>query len=1019
MAHNAISGTVPLYSPAAVGPAHPPGAGAPASAAPAREPRRVPLHLVAAFGLTVLLLVIVSALGAQTYRGVQDVLRTVAYDETRFIREALTEKVQRILEPAENQLALLAYSDLPAATTLSQRLGELPLILEALKRTTLIDASFVGYPNGEFILFRPLRTDKQRATFTAPDKAALLVQSLAVDAAGIMHGVHQFFDADGRLLDSIAKLDYRFDPRTRPWYKAVGDGDEAIMTPPYPFFTTQEIGATMARRSPDGKAVVGLDVTMGTIADALKDLRITPSAEIAVIDSGQQVIGYHDAGRMIAPAADGGLRLARINELGSPVLAEAASALSTGEERSELRVDGRGWQILRATIPGRAGHNFTVLTAIPNDELFAAARTIVGRQVVIGVVILLLAIAIGWWGAKLLTKSLHLLVKETKAIRSFDFSSDTKVPTILSEVDNLARALDTMKGTIRKFMEIDTAVSTERDLNTLLERVLRETTRLAGCDGGVLYLIDKEGERLEPEIARWHGHHVVDEHIALPPLPLEVSDLLPQTVEALKQGQIVVVDRRLTDAELEALGLRRTIEAMGAERVGLLAVPLMNRKQEPLGVLLSIKAIPAAEAAWSVSGRLRELIRAVSGSAGIAIENRQLLQGQKDLMNALIKLVAGAIDAKSAYTGGHCQRVPVLTRMLAEAACAQKDGPFEHFRLSEEEWEAVDIGSWLHDCGKVTTPEYVVDKATKLETIYDRIHEVRMRFEVLKRDVEIGYWQAVAKGGDPDALRARMESELRALDEDFAFVASCNEGGEFMDPARTDNLTRIAARTWRRTLDDRLGTSYEERARKDRTPAPRLPVEEPLLADREDHITPRAPHEIVDKANAWGIRVETPPHKFNRGELYNLSIGRGTLTAEERYIINDHMTQTIMMLESLPLPRHLRAVPEIAGGHHEKMNGTGYPKRLKRDQMSPVARMMAIADVFEALTAADRPYKKAKPLSEAIKIMGFMKKDNHLDPELLDLFLTAGVWKQYAERFLDAAQIDEPNIDAVLKTQPA
>ncbi len=582
---------------------------------------------------------------------------------------------------------------------------------------------------------------------------------------------------------------------------------------------------------------------------------------------------------------------------------------------------------MRASIPGRAGRDFTVLIAIPNDELFAAARAdrrpsgrdrrrhpaggdrhrLVGRAAADP------ALCTCW-------------SRRPRLIRSFDFSTDTKVPTILSEVDNLARALDTMKGTIRKFMEIDTAVSAERDLTNLLERILRETTRLATCDGGVLYLLDKEGRRLEPEIARWHGHHVVDEHIALPSLPLEISDLLPQTIDALKQGQIVVVDRQLTEAELEALGLSQTMEALGAERVGLVAVPLLNRKQAPLGVLLSIKAIRAGDAPWSVNHRLRELIRAVSGSAGIAIENHQLLQAQKDLMNALIKLIAGAIDAKSAYTGGHCQRVPVLTRMLAEAACAQKDGAFADFRLSDEEWEAVDIGSWLHDCGKVTTPEYVVDKATKLETIYDRIHEVRMRFEVLKRDVEIGYWQAIAKGGDPDALRERMDAELRALDEDFAFVASCNEGGEFMDPARIERLKRIAARTWRRTLDDRLGTSYEERARKDRTAAPSLPVDEPLLADREDHITPRAPHEMIDKENAWGIRVETPPHKINRGELYNLSIGRGTLTNEERYIINDHMTQTIMMLESLPLPRHLRAVPEIAGGHHEKMNGTGYPE---------------------------------------------------------------------------------------------
>src|SRR5688572_25111740 len=392
MAHSAISGTVPLHPPATAAPAHPPSAGTTASAAPAREPWRVPMHLLAAFCLAILLVVMVVGFGAQTYRGVQDILRTVAYDETRFIREALSEKVQRILEPAESQLALLAYSDLSTAATLPQRLAELPLILEALKRTTLIDASFVGYPSGEFILFRPLRNDEKRAAFKAPDRAVLMVQSVTRDAAGVMHGLHQFFDADGRLLDSVAQPGYRFDPRTRPWYQAVGDGDAAIMTAPYPFFTTQQIGATMARRTAVRKAVVGLDLTLGTIADALKDLRITPSTELAVIDSGQQVIGYHDASRMIAPAPDGGLRLARIDELGSPVLAQAASALNGGEERGQLKIDGRGWEILRATIGGRAANHFTVLIAIPNDELFAAARQIVGRQVVIGVVILLVAI---------------------------------------------------------------------------------------------------------------------------------------------------------------------------------------------------------------------------------------------------------------------------------------------------------------------------------------------------------------------------------------------------------------------------------------------------------------------------------------------------------------------------------------------------------------------------------------------------------------------------------------------------
>ena len=264
-----------------------------------------------------------------------------------------------------------------------------------------------------------------------------------------------------------------------------------------------------------------------------------------------------------------------------------------------------------------------------------------------------------------------------------------------------------------------------------------------------------------------------------------------------------------------------------------------------------------------------------------------------------------------------------------------------------------------------------------------------------------------------------MEGEHRRLDEDFAFIAACNEGGEFMDSAHVARLREVASRRWRPTLSDRIGISTEEKGRKSRMPEPDLPVDEPLLADRDDHITRRAATDHRDTDGRWEFKVEVPAYKMNRGEIYNLSIGRGTLTDEERYIINDHIVQSIVMLSSLPLPKHLRSVPEIAGGHHEKMNGTGYPRRLTRSDMPPVARMMAIADVFEALTASDRPYKKAKTLSEAIRIMGFMKKDHHLDPELFDLFLASGIWKRYAEQFLNPAQVDDPDIDAALRLQPS
>ena len=285
-----------------------------------------------------------------------------------------------------------------------------------------------------------------------------------------------------------------------------------------------------------------------------------------------------------------------------------------------------------------------------------------------------------------------------------------------------------------------------------------------------------------------------------------------------------------------------------------------------------------------------------------------------------------------------------------------------------------------------------------------------MRFEVLKRDAEIDYWKQLSKGGNAQQLESELEAKLAQLDDDYAFVATCNEGGEFMAEEKIARLNEIAARTWRRTLSDRIGVSWEEGLRKQRSPEAELPTQEALIADKEEHIIYRDESEVIPEENPWDFKLDTPRHRYNRGELYNLSVARGTLANEERFKINDHMVQTIIMLNQLPFPKHLRNVPSIAGGHHETMIGTGYPKKLRREDMSLTARMMAIADIFEALTAADRPYKKAKTLSESIRIMNFMKKDQHIDPDLFELFLQSGVYLEYARKFLAEAQIDEVDI---------
>ena len=308
----------------------------------------------------------------------------------------------------------------------------------------------------------------------------------------------------------------------------------------------------------------------------------------------------------------------------------------------------------------------------------------------------------------------------------------------------------------------------------------------------------------------------------------------------------------------------------------------------------------------------------------------------------------------------------------------------------------------------------MVDKATKLETIYDRIHEIRMRFEVLKRDAEIHFWQQIAEGGDQTALSRELQNECRQLDLDFAFIAECNQGGEFMAEENRVRLERIAARTWMRTLDDTIGISWEEKQRKQSGKVEKLPVQEQLIADKPEHLFQRDEKNQMPEDNEWGFRLDVPPFKYNRGELYNLNIKRGTLTEEERFKINDHIVQTIIMLEKLPYPKHLRKVPIIAGAHHETMDGKGYPKRLEREQMPLTARMMAIADIFEALTASDRPYKKAKKLSEALRIMANMNKDKHIDPDLFKLFLHRGIYRQYGDKFLKPEQLDEIDINDYL-----
>ena len=578
-----------------------------------------------------------------------------------------------------------------------------------------------------------------------------------------------------------------------------------------------------------------------------------------------------------------------------------------------------------------------------------------------------------------------------------------------------------------RLIQIGIALSRERNHNRLMERILLEAKGLCNADGGTLYL-KTEDDKLCFQIMRTDSLGIAmggttGKEIPFPALNMYDSETQTPnhkniaTHSALTGKSINIPDAYETD-EFDFAGTKKFDEGTGYRSKSFLTVPLKNHERDVIGVLQLLNAQDSETGeVIQFSEDIRPLIEALSSQAAVALDNQQLIEAQRRLLDSFIELMAGAIDAKSPYTGGHCQRVPELTKIIADAACDAGDGPFKDFDLNEDERYELHIAAWLHDCGKVTTPEYVVDKATKLETIYNRLHEVRNRFEVVKRDAEIAYLKAMLDGtGDPDQLRQDLDERLAQLDDDYAFIAECNVGGEFMAPELQERVARIADIRWMRTLDDRIGLSHEEKVRVERVPPKPLPVEEGLLADKEEHVIHRTSGLKMSDDNPFGFRMEAPEHAFNLGEIYNLCIARGTLTAEERYKINDHIVQTIVMLEELPFPKHLKRVPEYAGGHHETLIGTGYPRKLSKDEMSIPARIMALADIFEALTAADRPYKLPKKLTACVKIMSFMVKDQHIDPDLFKLFLKAGIHKEYAERYLLPEQIDEVDISPYVGT---
>lgn len=526
---------------------------------------------------------------------------------------------------------------------------------------------------------------------------------------------------------------------------------------------------------------------------------------------------------------------------------------------------------------------------------------------------------------------------------------------------------------LEQLNEIGAALSKESNLDALLEQILLAAQTITRSDGGTLYLLE-DGVRLRFAIMRNASLNIAMGGATGNPIPFypvhlydkenKPNNQMVAAYSALSGETINIADAYKADG-FDFSGTRNFDKKTGYRSRSFLTVPMRNHESEVIGVLQLINSKGrAGDEVVPFSKSDQRLAESLASQAAIAITNRQLIIQLERLFESFIQLINTAIDEKSPYTGGHCQRVPVLTMLLAEAVNETTSGPLAHFTMTDKDRYELKIAGLLHDCGKVTTPVHVVDKATKLETIFDRISLIDTRFEVLKRDAELRALREqleLSKSSGIDEISRKnkifsidqsLREQLRRMDEDREFIRRHNIGGEFMTAEAQERVRKI-------------GATYH-----------------------------------------WTDPSGNVAQFLTEDEINNLTIARGTLTAAERDVINHHIVATINMLEALPWPRHLRNVAEYAGGHHERMDGKGYPRGLAREEMSVPARVMGIADIFEALTAKDRPYKRGKTLSESLHILGKFKEGGHVDPDLFDIFVRRKVYLRYAEQFLDPEQLD-------------
>ncbi|MDD2547371.1 MAG: cache domain-containing protein, partial [Burkholderiaceae bacterium] len=445
------------------------------------------------------MLLLSGLLAFQVYQTARQALWTATNDSAQHTSQLISERMRRMVDPADASIRLLAFDPITSATQLPERLRRLPVLARLLAQDPLLSAAYVGYPDGQFLLVRPLRQPAVRQQLGAPPEAAYLVQSIAREpGAAALAGRWSFYDANLRLVSSALRPDYRFDPRTRPWYQEAQAQGGQILTPPYLFFTPHEVGVTLSQPSEDGRAVLGLDVALTDLGRGLGSLRLVPRTEIAVVDRQQRVLAYPDMAQVLVrePGSDT-LRLPTLQDVKSPSL-QAVQRLGLGPGASRrVEAGGEEWLGLVQPLSSPRWKDLQIVLAIPTRELLADVNAHLERQMALSAALIVLMLGVGWMAGRRLGRSLARLAQQSHALARFDFRRVEHPLSPVREVRELGQVMDRLSDTIEQFLGITHHISADQRPDRMLSSVLYQLVHATRSAGGAVYLVDDKAHDLQ------------------------------------------------------------------------------------------------------------------------------------------------------------------------------------------------------------------------------------------------------------------------------------------------------------------------------------------------------------------------------------------------------------------------------------------------------------------------------------------------------------------------------------------